>query len=146
MVSSLSGSIAQYTTLANLVSGLQKISAESGSEVNDPKSKCQKQLKELIARLAAGKFENVAYQQGMLAMVICPTSAPPSLPIFDSKLNLELRPFDASSWGHRTYGERLVTTSQNEERTDAATEITMAGCINAAGHHVIAISPEFFSF
>jgi hypothetical protein len=146
MVSSLSGSIAQYTTLANLVSGLQKVSTVSGSEVNDPKSKCQKQLKELIARLAAGKFENVAYQQGMLAMVICPTTAPPSLPIFDSKLNLELRPFDASSWWHRTYGERLVTTSQNEERTDAATEITMAGCINAAGHHVIAISPEFFSF
>lgn len=146
MVSTLSGSIAQNTTLANLVSGLQKVSTSGENEIDGPKSKCQKQLKNLIKRLAEGKFEKVAYQQGMLAMVICPTSAPSPLPIFDTKLNLDLRPFDASSWSHRTYGDRFVTTSQIDDHIDAATEITTEGHINAAGHHVIAIAPSFFEF
>ena len=122
--------------MANLVSGLQKVTSGGVSEVNDPKSKCQKQLSKLINRLAAGKFEGVVFQQGMLAIAICPTSAPSPLPIFDSKLNLALRPFNASSWSPRTYGERLVTTFGPRGPIDAATEITMDGCINAAGHDV----------
>jgi hypothetical protein len=148
VVSSLSSSIAQYTTLANSVNGLQKVTAGggSGNEANDPKSKCKTQLDDLVKRLAAGKFENVTFQPGMLAIAICPTSSPSPLPIFEKKAHLSLRPLNVSSWNSRTYGERLVTSPGSRGPISAATEITIDGCVNAVGHEGMGISPDYRAF
>ena len=156
MVSTLSGSIAQYTTLADLVSGLRKVSSENVNETSDIRIKCQKKLNELINRVNAGTFHKVKFQQGMFLLSILPTSAPMPLPLFEGNneqmLTLGLQPLNASSWDHRTYGDRLVTNTRvvssetDVEVIDAATEIGMDGCVNAASHEVIAITARFWAF
>ena len=149
MVSRLSGNVAQYMTLANLVSGLQKTAPEGSNQVDDAQTRCRKQRDELIRRLLEGKFEKVTVQQGMFVMSLCPSSSPAPLPLGSNNehmLNLGLPPLGAPGWSSRTYGERFVTICKMEGVVDAATEIRADGCINAAGHTVVAISSEFFKF
>jgi hypothetical protein len=155
MVSTLSGSIAQYTTMANLLGGLQKVASGSVGETIDANTKCQNRLNDLIQKISTGKFHNVRFEQGMFVMSILPTAAPVPLPIFEGKneemLNSGLQPLGASSWSHRTSGGLLVTTADHirdngKETAGSATEITTDGCIGAASHEVLNISPQFWSF
>jgi hypothetical protein len=149
MVSTLSGSVAQYTTLANLVNGLQKTAFGGASETADPKIKCQNKLNDLIQRASTGKFNNIRIQQGMFAAVILPTIATAPLPIFELEnerlLNSGLQPLGVSGWSHQRYGDRIVTTSEKSHHAEAVTEITSDGCISAISHDVIAISEEVWA-
>lgn len=150
MVTALSGSIAQYTTLANLVSGLQRISFGITNETVDARTKCQKTLNDLIDRVSVRKFHGVQFQQGMFLVAVLPTFGPVPLPLFEGKnerrLTRSLQPLAASSWDDRPHGDRLVTTSgRSGDVVDAATEITTEGVISAASHNVISISQEFWA-
>jgi hypothetical protein len=148
MVSRLSGNVAQYTMLANLVSGLQKNASAGVNQVDDAQTRCGKQRNDLIKRLCEEKFERVKVQQGMFVLSICPASAPSPLPLVGKNeeiLQLGLRPMYSSSWNHRRYGDRFVTFSESNGVVDAVTEVTSEGCVNATGHDVIAVRPEFFA-
>jgi hypothetical protein len=155
MVSTLSGNIAQYTTMADLVGGLQKAASRSVGETIDAKTKCQNKLNDLIQKISTGKFHSVRFQQGMFVTLIVPTAAPEPLPIFEGQneqmLKLGLQPLGATSWSHRTYGGLLVTTADHitgdgKETAGSATEITTDGCISATSHEVLAISSQFWVF
>jgi hypothetical protein len=151
MVSTLSGSVANYTTIANLVSGLQKVVSERMDETGDATARCQSKLNDLTNRVSSGKFHNVLFQQGMLVLTLTPTSANAPLPLFEGKnaqtLTLGLQPLGASGWSNRTFGDRFVTSAgQIGQSVDAATEMTMDGFINAVSHDVISIRAQFWAF
>ena len=147
MVGKLSGTLAQYSTIANLVAGLQQVGGSGSKSSYDPKSKCFDLRSSLISRVTAGDFEGVVVRQGILVLVIFPSSVPFPLPLFESNnedmLRLELRPLYAVGWDYRRYGERLVTFSKWQNEIDAVTEITTDGNLFAAGHEVISVPNEF---
>jgi len=150
MVSTLSGFSAQQSTLSNLIAGLQHSPAKLLERPDQTKEKCQQNLESLIQRVVGGKFHNVVYQQGMLVVSIQPKTAPTSAPFNsndEGRLQLGLKPLGASGWDHRVFGDRFATFSGpiNGDH-DAATEILNDGTVNAAGHKILAIMPEFFRF
>jgi len=151
MVSTLSGSVAQATAITNLLSRLQMVPSVDTYQTGDRRSACEEQLQELISRINAGQSHGVKFQEGMFVMSILPTSARNPVQIFDGKneqtLNLGLKPMAAFGWDTRRYGSRLVTTSGVIDGIiDAATEITLDGCINATSHNIIAISPQLWAY
>ena len=147
IVGKLSGSVAQNTTMANLVAGLQRLNQEPPAGRPDAETKCLSLRTSLIKRVLAGEFEKVAVRHGMLVVAICPSSVPARLPLFDSRyeslLQLELRPLYASGWDHRLHGERFVNFSKWDQKIEAATEITLDGTICAAGHEVISVGERY---
>lgn len=151
MVASLSGNSAQDGILAQLISSLQGGATKAPEPSNDARKKCQQSRDSLIERVSNDKFHGIAFQQGMLIASIQPAFSPDSLPLFDpqyeSLLNLSLRPLGASGWGPRTLGDRFVTyTDYGKPIHDAVTEIVVDGTVNAAGHDVLAIKPEYWEF
>ena len=147
MVGRLSGNIAQYTTMANLVAGLQHVGSTSATPEPDAKLKTDSLRRNLAERVLAHRFENVPLREGMLLVAICPTTSPVPLPLFEVEnehtLRLELRPLYASGWDHRRYGDRFATFSKWGKEIDAATEITNDGNISATGHEVMTVGREF---
>jgi hypothetical protein len=149
MVGRLSGNVAQYTTMANLVAGLQHVGNQASTPKPGAKMKTESLRRTLADRVLGGKFENVAVRKGMFILTICPTTCPVPLPLFEGSnentLRIELRPLYASGWDHKRYGDRFATFSTWGDEVDAATEITDDGCISAAGHEVMTVGREFLN-
>ena len=149
MVARLSGNVAQYTTLANLVAGLQQVSGKPATNEPDAKAETEKLRVTLARRVLAEKFENVTLRPGMLLIAIRPSSCPNPLPLFEGDnehmLRVELRPLYTSGWDHRRYGNRFTTFSKWNNDIDAVTEITDDGSILAVGHEVITVSQNFLN-
>lgn len=149
MVGRLSGNVAQYTTMANLVAGLKQVSNKASTSEPDAKTKTESLRRTLAERVLAKKFENVTVRKGMFILTICPTTCPVPFPLFEEKnehvLRLELRPLYASGWDHRRYGDRFATFSKWKDEVDAVTEITNDGCISAAGHEVMSVGRDFLN-
>ncbi len=150
MVSALSGSVSHEASLASIIAEVRKSLGGNARAPEDPKAKCQASREDLIARVSGGTFYRVIFQQGMFVMVVCPTSAPSPLPLFESAneemIKLGLQPLSGTSWDPRPYGDRFAAGTSSNGPADAATEITSSGVIAAAGHDVMAIKAEFFAF
>ena len=151
MVSSLSGNSAQNAILTQLIASLQGGAANLPLTFNEPKEKCLSNRESLIDRVSNSNFHGIDFQQGMLVASIRPTSSPGDLPLFDPTnedlLRLGLRPFGAQGWGDSKFGDRIVaSTDYLKKNHEAVTELLADGTINAAGHDILAIKPEFWQF
>jgi hypothetical protein len=91
IVSTLSSNVAQNTTLASLVSSLQRFTVGSQEQKIDGRSRCEQDRAALINRMAAGNFQRVQYQQGMFVIAVCTLGCPQPLDIFSPQNEDSLR-------------------------------------------------------
>lgn len=140
MVATLSGNVSQYTTLAQLISGMQHVGLQSHAHVIDSKERGLDLYNAFLQRVRNASFEGFVIPQGALAFTIAPSTAleqPLDIVKNESMLVLKLRPLSAPGWDHRRYGNRFITISKWDNAVDAITEINELGIINAVGHEVI---------
>jgi hypothetical protein len=140
IVTSLSGNVSQYTTLAQLISGMQQVSSQSPSQVIDSKKRGLELHNAFLQRVRNASFDGFVIPQGALTLTLAPSVAldqPLDIVKNEDMLVLKLRPLYASGWDKRRFGSRFITISKWDNKIDAVTEISELGIINAVGHEVI---------
>jgi len=127
IVTKQSANINQTTTLGRLVASLQRTTEKQAAPVPNAGAKCIQIRDSLIKKVLGNDFYDVISTRGTFVLAICPSSVPSHLPLFDQKkdmLTQELKPVYSSGWDSRIYGDRLLTHSTRDGKTEAATEIT----------------------
>lgn len=148
IVGNLSGFAAQYGNIIDMLDKIHKAQANQTAEP-DTQEICGRNRTALLQRIKKGEFENLPPDVSHLVITICPeTPLDFPLDIFGHRLSesltLKLQPLYATSWHHITYGDRLITTSNWQGKPDAATEITINGTVNAAGHEILTLDRSYF--
>ena len=137
-LSELSGS---FVDVARKVEVLAQASSTTHVHPDNSALRCDQLRRELIERVNTGGFERIESNRAAITLTICSAVPRKPLQIFDHEdmLKTRLKPLYTSAWNHARYGDRFVTYSQYDGKTENATEIDCSGVIQAVDCWMISL-------